>query len=81
MAFIAALDGAPGPLAAFAGPAGELRRVAMVGEMLPQGGRIGRFPLNAIASIAAHGALTFLTVAAEQDERTAIYCRCPQPSR
>ncbi len=79
IAFIAALDGAPGPLAVFAGPAGELRRVAMVGEMLPQGGRIGRFPLNAIASIAAHGALTFLTVAAEQDERTAIYCRCPPP--
>ena len=81
IAFIAALDGAPGPLAVFAGPTGELRRVAMVGETLPQGGRIGRFPLNAIASIAAHGALTFLTVAAEQDERTAIYCRRPPPTR
>lgn len=81
VAFIAALDGAPGPLAVFAGPAGELRRVAMVGERLPQGGRIGQFPLNAIASIAAKGALTFLTVAAEGDERTAIYCRCPLPSR
>ena len=81
IAFIAALDGAPGPLAVFAGTAGELRRVAMVGERLPQGGRIGRFPLNAIASIAAQGALTFLTIAAEQDERTAIYCRRPRPSR
>jgi hypothetical protein len=81
VAFIAALDGAPGPLAVFAGPPGELRRVAMVGERLPQGGRVGRFPLNAIASIAAQGALTFLTVAAEQDERTAIYCRRPRPSR
>ncbi|MBV9288132.1 MAG: hypothetical protein JO288_09950, partial [Hyphomicrobiales bacterium] len=81
IAFIAALDDAPGPLAVFAGPVGELQRVAMVGEKLPQGGRIGRFPLNAIASIAAHGALTFLTMAAEQDERTAIYCRCPPPSR
>jgi hypothetical protein len=80
IAFIAALDGAPGPLAVFAGSVGELRRVAMVGESLLQGGRIGQFPLNAIASIAAHGALTFLTVAAAQDERTAIYCRCP-PSR
>ena len=81
IAFIAALDGAPGPLAVFAGPAGDLRRVAIVGEILPQGGRIGPFPLNAIASIAAHGALTFLTNAAQQDERTAIYCRRPRPSR
>ena len=80
IAFVAALDGAPGPLAVFAGPVGELRRVATVGETLPQGGRIGQFPLNAIASIAAHGALSFLTVAAEQDQRTAIYCRRPQPS-
>ena len=52
----------------------------MVGERLPQGGRIGRFPLNAIASIAAQGALTFLTVAAEPDERTAIYCTRPRPA-
>ena len=37
-AFIAALDGGPGPLAAFAGTAGDIRRVATMGETLPQGG-------------------------------------------
>lgn len=81
IAFIAALDGAEGPLAVFAGPAGEVRRAAVVGEALPQGGRIGSFPLNAIVSVAAHGGLTFLTVAAEHGEHNAIYYRRPPPSR
>ena len=40
-AFIAALDGGPGPLAAFAGAAGDIRRVAAMGEILPQGELIG----------------------------------------
>src|SRR4029077_17665435 len=35
--FIAALDGGPGSLAAFAGVAGDMKRVAAVGETLPQG--------------------------------------------
>ena len=47
-AFIAALDGGPGPLAAFAGAAGDIRRVAMMGETLRQGELIGRFAPNAV---------------------------------
>ena len=62
-AFIAALDGGPGPLAAFAGTAGDIRRVATMGETLPQGGTIGRFALNAVAVAGPGGALTFATVA------------------
>src|SRR5438270_11169161 len=46
MAFIAALDGGPGPLAAFAGATGDIRRVATMGESLPQGELLGRFALN-----------------------------------
>ena len=80
-AFIAALDGGPGPLAAFAGAAGDIRRVATMGETLPQGGRIGRFALNAIAVAGPGGALTFATMAQEEGERNAIYCRCPRPAR
>jgi len=80
-AFIAALDGGPGPLAAFAGPAGDVRRVATMGETLPQGGTIGRFALNAVAAAGADGALTFATVAQKEGERNAIYCRCPAPAR
>jgi hypothetical protein len=80
-AFIAALDGGPGPLAAFAGPAGDVRRVATMGETLPQGGTIGRFALNAIAAAGPDGALTFATVAQKEGERNAIYCHCPASAR
>src|SRR6516164_3538745 len=80
-AFVAALDGGPGPLAAFAGAAGDIRRVAAMGETLPQGGTIGRFALNAVAAAGADGALTFATVAQKEGERNAIYCRCPAPAR
>jgi hypothetical protein len=79
-AFIAALDGAPGPLAVFAGAAGNIRRVVAMGEMLPQGELIGRFALNAIASAGPGGAVTFATVAETEAERNAIYCRCPAPA-
>ena len=77
-AFIAALDGGPGPLAAFAGGAGDIRRVATMGEKLPQGETIGRFALNAVAVAGPGGALTFATVAQKEGEPNAIYCRCPQ---
>jgi hypothetical protein len=80
-AFIAALDGGPGPLAAFTGTAGDVRRVATMGETLPQGGTIGRFALNAVAVAGPGGALTFATVAQKEGERNAIYCRCPRPAR
>jgi hypothetical protein len=75
-AFIAALDGGPGPLAAFAGAVGDVRLVAMMGETLPDGGRIGRFALNAVAVAGPGGALTFATVAEAEGERNAIWCRC-----
>jgi hypothetical protein len=80
-AFVAALDGAPGPLAAFAGAPGDIRRIATMGEMLPQGERIGRFALNAVAVTGPGGALTFATVAQEEGEHNVIYCRCPGPAR
>ena len=80
-AFIAALDGGPGPLAAFAGAAGDISRVASMGETLPQGELIGRFPLNAVAVAGPGDALTFATVAQEKGEGNAIYCRCPGPGR
>ena len=80
-AFIAAIDGAPGSLAAFAGKVGDIRRVATAGEKLPQGEVIGRFALNAVAAAGPGGALTFATAAQEREERNAIYCRCPGQAR
>src|SRR3984893_4983180 len=79
-AFIAALDGGPGSIAAFAGVAGDMKRVAAVGETLPQGELIGRFAANGVAVAGPGGALTFATVAEAEGERNAIYCRCPRPA-
>src|SRR5215472_11269357 len=81
IAFIAALDGAPGSLAAFAGKADNIRRVATAGEELPQGDVIGRFALNTVAVAGPGGALTFATAAQEREERNTIYCHCPGPAR
>jgi hypothetical protein len=80
-AFIAALDGGPGPLAAFAGEPGDVGLVATMGETLPEGGAIGRFALNGVVVAGPGGALTFATVAQQEGEHNAIYCRCPAPAR
>ena len=80
-AFIAALNGGSGPLAAFAGSTGDVRRVAAMGERLPNGESIGRFAPDAIAAAGPGGMVTFATTAQEQNERNAIYCRCPQTAR
>ena len=80
-AFIAALDGGPGPLAAFAGAMNDVSRVAIMGERLPQGESIGRFALNAVAVEGPRGALTFATVAESEGQRNAIYCKCPEQPR
>jgi hypothetical protein len=80
-AFIAALDGGSGPLAAFAGAAGDIKRVATMGETLPQGELIGRFAPNSVAVAGPGGALTFATVAGAEGERNVIYCRCPSLAR
>src|SRR5271165_990486 len=80
-AFIAALDGATGELAVFLGGAGEVRRVATMGETFPDGGpnrgRIGRFAPNAVAAAGSGGAVTFATIAETAGEPNAIWCRCP----
>ena len=70
-----------GPLAAFAGTPGDIRRVATMGETLPQGGSVGRFAPNGVAVAGPGGALTFATVAQKEGERNAIYCRCPVSPR
>src|SRR5262249_8640463 len=80
-AFIAALDGGPGPLAPLAGPAGAVQPGAWMGEPLPQGGAIGRFAPDAVAVAGPGGAVTFATLAQDKDEPSAIWCRCPPPAR
>jgi hypothetical protein len=74
--FIAALEGAAGPLAAFVANGDAVRRIAAMGETLPNGERIGRFGLNAVAAVGLNGRLTFATTTREEAERSAIYCHC-----
>ena len=80
-AFIAGLDGGPGPFAIFLANSGAVQRVATMGERLPEGEVIGRFALNAVPAVGPGGAVTFATAAEEKDQRNAIYCRCPEPAR
>jgi hypothetical protein len=80
-AFTAALDGGPGPVAAFAGTAGAIKRVATMGETLPHGGSIGRYTMNSVAAAGPGGALSFATLAQKEGEGNAIWCRCPGPVR
>ena len=79
-AFIAALDGGPGPVGAFAGAAGAIKRVAVAGETLPYGGSIGRPAMTAVAAAGPGGAVTFVTMAQKEGEGNAIWCRCPGPA-
>lgn len=81
LAFIAALDGGPGPLAVFSGSPGNIGRAATMGEMLPQGRHLGRFALNAVAAVGPGGMLTFATAGQGEDERAALYCRCSLPDK
>ena len=76
-AFVAALDGAVGPLGVFLGPVGDVKRVAAAGESISQTEVLGHFVLNAVAAAGPAGVVTFATIGQEKGERTAIYCRCP----
>jgi hypothetical protein len=72
IAFIAALEGGAGPLAAFAGP-GELRRIVTIGDRLRDGTRIGRFAVNGVAGAGPGGVVTVVTTASEEGDPAAIY--------
>jgi hypothetical protein len=78
IAFIAALDGGPGPLAVFAGNPDKIERIATTGEALQTGEPIGSLALNTVVMAGPGDALTFATVMQGADERSAIYCRCPE---
>ena len=77
VAFVAALDGGDGPMGAFMGGPGAVRRIALAGETLPDGGRIGPFALNAVAVAGPGGTLTFATMARGEGDGGAIHCLCP----
>jgi len=74
VAFVASIDGGPGALGLYAGSsAANLRRVAMVGDHLPNGKVLPSFAINPVASAGSNGGLTFATMAEPGAGENGIY--------
>ena len=73
VAFVAAVDEGPGPLAIYFGNPGAIRRVVMVGDRLPGGGVLPAFALNSVTSAGANGGVTFATMANPEEGQNGIY--------
>jgi hypothetical protein len=80
IAFVAAVDDGPGPLGIFVGNPGAIRRVAMVGERLANGGALPAFALNSVTSAGSNGGLTFATMTNPEGGRNGIYYYGPPGS-
>jgi hypothetical protein len=59
VAFIAAIDGGPNPMGLFLADSAGLRRIAAVGESLPDGSRMTGLPLYPTLAISSSDAVTF----------------------
>ena len=62
IAFTAAVDDGPGPVAVFAWQAGTFSRIVTSGEKLPDGGVLQPFAINAVTAAGNNGAITFATM-------------------
>jgi len=62
VAFIAAVDGGPGPIGIYAWQAGTLSRIVMAGEKLAEGGVLPQFAINSVTSAGNNGGVTFATM-------------------
>jgi hypothetical protein len=81
ISFIAALDGAPEPLAVFVGLPDNISPPTLIDRTSPRGDLVGHLTLNTVPSVGVDGAVTFATVAQESAAGNAIYCRCLPPNR
>jgi hypothetical protein len=81
--FIASLDGGPGGLALYLAGAEGVKRIAAVGDALPDGGRIAALPLYPNLAIAADDAVTFAAIAERDGVRrdTLFYFGPPRAKR
>lgn len=80
VAFVAAIDNGPGTLGIYLGTPGAIRRVAMVGDRMANGGAIPSFALNSVTSVGSHGGLTFATMANPESGQNGIYYYGPPGS-
>jgi hypothetical protein len=80
VAFVAAIDGGPGPLGIYVRRGGSLTRVAVVGERLDNGKSLPGLALNPVTSAGRNGGLTFATMAAPETGGNGIYYFGPPPN-
>ena len=80
LAFVAAVDDGPGPLGIYIGSTGAIRRVAMVGDRLNNGGVLPALALNSVTSAGSNGGLTFATMTNPEDGQNGIYYYGPPGS-
>ena len=79
VAFIAAIDGGPGPLGIYVRQGGNLARVAMVGERLGGNKAVPGLALNPVTTAGRNGGLTFATMALPETGENGIYYFGPAP--
>jgi hypothetical protein len=80
IAFVAAVDDGSGPLGIYIGSPGAIRRVAMVGDRLADGGVLPALALNSVTSAGSNGGLTFATMTNPEDGQNGIYYYGPPGS-
>jgi hypothetical protein len=80
VAFVAGVDDGPGPLGIYIGSPGAIRRVAMVGDRLPNGALLPALALNSVTSAGSNGGLTFATMTNPEDGQNGIYYYGPPGS-
>src|SRR3984893_407287 len=78
--FVAAVDDGPGPLRIYSGNPGSIRRVAMVGDRLSNGGVLPALALNSVTSAGSNGGLTFATMTNPEEGQNGIYYYGPPGS-
>jgi hypothetical protein len=78
--FVAAVDDGPGPLGIYSGNPGSIRRVAMVGDRLSDGGVLPALALNSVTSAGSNGGLTFATMTNPEEGQNGIYYYGPPGS-
>jgi hypothetical protein len=79
VAFVAAIDGGPGPLGIYVRQGGSLARVAVVGEHLSSGKSLPGLALNPVTTAGGNGGLTFATMAVPETGGNGIYYFGPPP--
>jgi hypothetical protein len=72
VAMIAAVDGGPSPLAVYVSANAGLKRLAGIGDLLPDGGRLASFARYPAVAIGPNDAVTFAAASERDGKRTEV---------